>query len=459
MVFRSTRGWQSTAVLFALTLFAVSFAVQPVQTEAQSTGSQTQNPPANQQSSQDIPDAPSTVQPPPKPLFPPEGPAIAPAAPAGQGQGQGQNQGQSQNPNSDSSSTPRQPAPGDQVQSPAQTGTPKEPRNQLNPAENLYTIIKPANFVEVPVMVKDLDGRRVDGLGPKDFTVNENGREQTLTFFSSDPLLLSVAVIIDTGMSDDALQKVNQTYSSLIGNFSPYDEVSLYTYSSTVSQLADFTQRQEKLTGILNQLKVVRGRNNGPAVLSGPFAAGPSVNGMPVGGPAVEPVNTPPRESYVLNDAILEAAVDLSKRPKERRKVIFVISDGREIGSHAKYTEVLRVLETRDIQVKAVVLDTGALPGYKQVEKLHHVFRQGYSDILPKYAAATGGGQVYGELTRISIEQAYQSITSDARNQYTLGYIPLAITGAKACRTIEVIVHHRGLKVTAKDAYCPVVGQ
>src|ERR1700722_18837922 len=77
MVFRSTRGWKSTAVLFALTLFPVSFSVQPVQTEAQSTGSQTQNPPANQQSSQDIPDAPSTVQPPPKPLFPPEGPARA----------------------------------------------------------------------------------------------------------------------------------------------------------------------------------------------------------------------------------------------------------------------------------------------------------------------------------------------------------------------------------------------
>jgi VWFA-related protein len=455
MFFRSTRGWHSTAVLSALTLFALSFAIAPAQ--AQSAGSQTQNPPATQPSNQDIPDAPSTVQPPPKPLFPPEGPAIAPAAPAGQTQDQ--NQGQSQAPNNDSSSTPKQPAQADQAQTPAQPAAPKEPRNQINPDENLYTIKKRANFVEVPVMVKDTDGRRVDGLNAKDFTVNENGREQTLTFFSSDPLLLSVAVVIDTGMADDALQKVNQTYSSLIGNFSPYDEVSLYTYSSTVSQLADFTQRQEKLTAILNQLKVVRGRNNGPAVLGGPLSAGPTVNGMPVGGPAVDPVNTPPRESYVLNDAILQAAIDLSKRPKERRKVIFVISDGREIGSHASYREVLRLLETRDIQVKAVVLDTGALPGYKQVEKIHHVFLQGYSDILPKYAAATGGGQVYGELTRNSIEQAYQSITSDARNQYTLGYIPLAITGAKACRTIEVIVHHRGLKVTAKDAYCPVFGQ
>src|SRR5579862_3667317 len=84
MFFRSTRGWHSTAVLSALTLFALSFAIAPAQ--AQSAGSQTQNPPATQPSNQDIPDAPSTVQPPPKPLFPPEGPAIAPAAPAGQTQ-------------------------------------------------------------------------------------------------------------------------------------------------------------------------------------------------------------------------------------------------------------------------------------------------------------------------------------------------------------------------------------
>ena len=107
-----------------------------------------------------------------------------------------------------------------------------------------------------------------------------------------------------------------------------------------------------------------------------------------------------------MNDAILRAAQDLSKRDRTRRKVIFVISDGRELGSKASYNDVLKVLETRDIQVKAVVVDSGALPVYRQLDKLH-LMRQGYSNILPKYVWATCGGQVYSELSRNAIEDAY----------------------------------------------------
>ena len=176
--------------------------------------------------------------------------------------------------------------------------------------------------------------------------------------------------MLDTDIADVVLQKVNQTYSSLVGAFSPYDEVALYTYSSTVSQVTDFNGRATKLTAALNQLKTVRGRNNGPPVLGGPL--GPQgTDGQRSAGrrTAGAPVNTPPREAHVLNDAILRAAIDLSKRERTRRKVIFVISDGRELGSRASYRDVLRLLQTHDIQVKAVVVDTGALPGYRPARK------------------------------------------------------------------------------------------
>jgi VWFA-related protein len=332
------------------------------------------------------------------------------------------------------------------------------PRNQINPAEDLYKLVVPVNFVQLPVMVKDSDGRRVDGLTSKDFTVLENGKKQTLTFFSSDPFQLSAAIILDIGMADVALQKVNETYSALVGAFSPYDEVAIYTYSSTVSQVSDFTSKSQRLTAELNQLKLVRGHNNGPAVLGGPFGpGGPTVNGMPVGGAPVQPVNTPPREAHVLNDAILRAALDLSKREKTRRKVIFVISDGREMGSTASYREVLKLLQTRDIQVKAVVVDTGALPGFRQIDKWH-LPKQGYSDILPKYVSATGGGKDDPELSRNGIEDAYMRIANEARNQYTLGYSPTAATGSSAYRTVEVLVDKKGLTIYARDKYYAVGG-
>lgn len=330
------------------------------------------------------------------------------------------------------------------------------PKNQVNPKDELYKLVVKVNFVQVPVMVKTADGSLVYGLGPNDFTVLENGKKQNLTFFTSDPFPLSVATLLDVGMADVALQKINQTYASLVGAFSPYDEVALYTYSSTVSEVSDFTQRPEKLTAVLNEMKLVRGHSNGPAVLGGPLASGPTVNGAPAGGPTIAPVNTPPKEAHVLNDAILQAALDLSKRGRDRRKVIFVISDGRELGSKASYHDVLKLLETRDIQVRAVVVDSGALPLFKELGRIH-LKGQGTNDILPKYAWATGGGQVYGELTRNAIEDAYQSVTSDARNQYTLGYTPQPTTGSSAYRSIEVqVLHHKGLKVYAKDGYYPI---
>ncbi|PYX69454.1 MAG: hypothetical protein DMG72_20825, partial [Acidobacteria bacterium] len=102
------------------------------------------------------------------------------------------------------------------------------------------------------------------------------------------------------------------------------------------------------VTATLDQLKKVRGRNNGPPVVSGPLASPPTVNGRPIDS-GVQPVNTPPREAHVLNDAILKAALDLSKQDRTRRKMIFIISDGREYGSQASYRDTMRVLLSNNI--------------------------------------------------------------------------------------------------------------
>ena len=438
--YRDRVGLSAVAVRVLAILALAVFGLATPAIRAQSGESQPQSqPPAGSKPAQDIPDAPSTVQPPEPKL-----PAAIPPEP-----------GKSTEPipfPEDSTSRPahekQPPAPMPPVET---VPSGKVPKNQINPKEDLYTISVSTSFVQLPVMVKDPNGRRVYGLSYNDFTVLENGKKQTLTYFSSDPFELSVAVVLDVGIADVALQKVNQTYGSLVGAFSPYDEVALYTYSSTVSEVTDFS-RPERLTAALDQMKIVRGRNNGPPVLNGPLASGPTVNGAPVGGPIIQPVNTPPREAHVLNDAILRAAQDLTKRDRTRRKVIFVISDGRELGSRASYKDVLKVLETRDIQVKAVVLDSGALPVYRQLDKLH-LLRQGYSNLLPKYVWATCGGQVYSELSRNAIEDAYAEIASEARNQYTLGYVPKPTTGSSPYRSIEVIVDKKDLKVSAKDGY------
>src|SRR5208282_4257078 len=126
-----------------------------------------------------------------------------------------------------------------------------------------FTIKTITNLVLVPVMVKDNDGRLVGGLESKDFSVLENGQRQPLKFFTSDPFSLSAAVIFDTGMPDVGLKKVQETLSALQGAFSQFDEVSVYTYSSTVGRVADFSSVGKQLTATLNQVKGFSGANNG----------------------------------------------------------------------------------------------------------------------------------------------------------------------------------------------------
>jgi VWFA-related protein len=328
------------------------------------------------------------------------------------------------------------------------------PSGDMNAREDLYTFRVTTNFVLVPVTVKDPDGHLVDGLLPKDFTVLEDGRKEDLKFFTSDPFPLSAAVVLDVGMPDTAVQKIAQTYTALSGAFSPYDEVSLYTYSTTVSQVMDFNAVGDKLTAVLNQMKLERGRNNGAPVMNGPLGPqGPTVNGIPIERPGAQPNIAPPKDVRVLNDAILRAALDLSKRDQARRKIIFVISDGREYGSRVSYSDVLKVLLSREVTVYAIGIESSAIPVYSKLQKLH-LPHYGYGDILPKYASATGG-EVFTELSRDNIEIAYARATGDARNQYTLGYTTRA-TPSSAYRDIEVRVNRPGLKITAKTGYYPL---
>ena len=93
-----------------------------------------------------------------------------------------------------------------------------------------------------------------------------------------------------------------------------------------------------------------------------------------------------------------------------------------------------------------------------KIAKLH-LPRFGYTDILPKYVNATGG-QVWNELTRSGIEDAYSAALGYARDQYTIGYATKAPTSSEY-RSLEVLVSRPSCRssirpcvnVYAKDGY------
>jgi len=422
---------------------------------------------AAQQKPEEIPDAPSAT----RPIPPPEPPSPRPGAedesqpdaPPVDNSGAGVTTGSKELPRSAPDSAgekagekaDEKPAP--PPMPPVRTVPAGSVPRDTETGQDLYTITVTTNLVLVPVTVADSQGRLVGGLLPKDFSVLESGQKQTLKFFTSDPFPLSAAVVIDTGMPDVGLKKVQETLSALQGAFSQFDEVGIYTYSSTVGRVADFTGVGKQLTATLNQVKGYSGANNGPPVTSGPLGPqGPYINGHPIDSP-VTPVSTPPKVARVLNDAILLAARDLSKRDRARRKIIFIISDGREQGSTASFADTKKVLLTQNITVYAVGVEGAAIPIYDRLQRIHLPktgAALGYSDILPKYVNATGGGTVYAELAQADIERAYAKAIGDARNQYTLGYSPKS--GIGGYRQIEVRVRRPDVKVYAKDGYYPL---
>ena len=114
------------------------------------------------------------------------------------------------------------------------------------------------------------------------------------------------------------------------------------------------------------------------------------------------------------------------------------------------------MLLTDGIAVYAIGVDTAAMPIYDKVAKAR-IPGFGYSNILPRYANATGG-DVLDEFSKESIESAYQRITMEARNQYTLGY-NTAQKPSSNYRDIEVRVKRPGLEVFAKHGYYPLPPQ
>jgi VWFA-related protein len=189
---------------------------------------------------------------------------------------------------------------------------------------------------------------------------------------------------------------------------------------------------------------------------------GPTINNIPVN-PNSSIITPAPKEAHVLNDAILAAAHDLAKRERTRRKIIFVISDGKETGSTASYADVLKVLLSNNILVYGVAVDSAALPIYGKLQKLKVPKLNYTANILPKYANATGG-EIFDEVNQSSIESAYARAIGDARNQYTLGYVTRTTPSSKY-RQVEVRVDRPGCRssnlrpcvdVSAKDGYYPL---
>ncbi len=326
--------------------------------------------------------------------------------------------------------------------------------------KDLATFTTTINYVVVPVTVLDKKHQQVAGLNWRDFHLYENNQRQRIGFFSADAVPLSVALVIDQSLTRDVMKKVNDSLSAIQGGFTGSDEIAVFTYASGVNNPTDFTSALSARVPAVLQASKKEGEYLGVPINSGPLASGPTINGRSVD-PNLDPQRgnsgflVIPKEIHTLNDAILAAGKSLSTRPKEFRRIVYVISDGKESRSKANFKEVVRYLQANNVAVYGTLVGDSATWGLGYLDKFKlPLLPLSPDNILPRYTDATGG-HLYSEFSENGIQRSFAEIAVLARTQYTLGYyshIP-AIDGKY--RALDVRVLRPNLDVIAKKGYYP----
>jgi VWFA-related protein len=353
------------------------------------------------------------------------------------------------------------------TQVPPATGTPGAPQEQ--PPEvlssgpgrkDITTFSTRVDYVTVPVTVLDKKHQQVAGLTWRDFEIYENNQRQHISTFSADAVALSVALVIDQSLPRDTMKKVNDSLAALQGAFTPYDEVAVFTYADGVNNPTDFTAAQgARLPAVLEQSKKP-GDYMGVPINGGPLYGGPTINGRSVD-PNLDPqrgnsgFGVVPKEIHTLNDAILAAGKSLSTRPKGSRRIIYVLSDGKESRSKANYREVVHYLEGNQIAVYGTLVGDSATWGLGYLDKFKiPLLPLSPDNILPRYTADTGG-HLYSEFSENGIQRSFADLAALARTQYTIGYYTHLSPLDNKYRVLDVRVLRPNLDVVAKKGYYP----
>jgi VWFA-related protein len=317
------------------------------------------------------------------------------------------------------------------------------PAASQTPAPGQSPIRIRTDLVIVPVTVKDGSGRLVADLNKEDFRIFEDKVEQRLSFFSNEVFPLSIVILIDNDLKRKDGEEVAASLRSIVAGLSAADEADVCRFDQFFHPGKGFTKNQDVL---LTQIKRTE-LDVEPSVAppSAPLAnPAPTVNGHDANSAAP---NTQSGINFVkgqptktLDDAVYASAQLLADRGRERRKIIFLISDGQNgtrTNTHS-YKDTKKELLKYGVSVYSVAVSSA-------------YFERRFNRLVD-YAHDTGG-DVYFAAKRAAMEELYSKVTEQARNQYTLAYAPDGTDRAADYHSIEVRVRREGLTIDTREGY------
>ena len=311
----------------------------------------------------------------------------------------------------------------------AQSSQTPLPKEQQSPSDDdsLQTFKAQVNVVNVFFNVKDKHGALIPNLTKNDFEVLEDGKPQTIKYFSAESNQpLTLGIMIDTSASQTRVLTIEQESCAefLHSVLRDKDLAFVINFDVDVNLDQDFTNNVRSLTRALNKMEIHSGMGGGPPGLGG------------------GPIPTTPRGT-LLFDAIYLGANEKLKN-EVGRKAMIIFTDGEDQGSRLKIQDAIEAAQKADtICYVILIADRGFYGGF------------GYSGDyeMKKLAEQTGGRVIEVGNKQEKLKQAFDQIQNELRSQYNIGYSPSNTKQDGSYRKIQIHVKGENYKVQARQGY------
>jgi VWFA-related protein len=320
-----------------------------------------------------------------------------------------------------------QPAPANQ-QKAQQKPSDQASDDSQGPITTLKTNV---NVVQLFFNVKDKHGMLIPNLTKEDFDVAEDGKPQTIKYFTAESNLpLTLGIMIDSSGSQrnviDMEKEVGGAFLRQI--LTDKDEAFVISFDITVDLLQDFTRDVHRLQNALNKAKVNVDYTSG------------GIPGM--GGGPVPTQNAP---GTLLYDAVYLSAHDMLAK-EVGRKAMILLTDGQDEGSRLKIRDAIEAAQKADSIVYVLLCaDRGFYGGFGI---------GGYTGEgeMRKLTEQTGGRVINVGNKFDKLKEAFDQIAAELRSQYNIGYTPTNLKLDGSYRKLE-IKNKQNYKIQARSGY------
>lgn len=273
--------------------------------------------------------------------------------------------------------------------------------------------------VNVLATVRGKNGALIRDLTKDDFAVLENGRPQTIRYFSRETdLPLSIGLMVDTSLSQgkvlDAERGASLRFFDQVLR-EDKDQVFVMQFDLAVLMRQDFTNSHQKLEEALAFVDM----------------------------PSRRELSLQRGGGTLLYDAVIEAAKAMSGQ--KNRKAAIVLTDGVDTGSDASIDGAIDAAQRADLMIYSILFSD---------EGYYGLFGGGGDGrrVLMRMAKETGGS-FFEVSKKLGIERIFDAIQDELRSQYSLGFVSDVPVRVSEFRKLQLTAKPKGLTIETRDRY------